>query len=269
MSGVYLNLGDTDVAQRLMRTAATSKARDTAYAASQQSVPGANSPSSGPAVTVAISGPAVRKSTGALLVSRASEEAIAEAKRRMEEGEQVINLPLTEENKKLYDELSAEIRKCNLYTAEGAAECNQLTLMRNELTEHGWNEPLSREDLAFEVEVRNYTLGSQLLSGELEPMFAAFEASPDKYGADLEKAATEWAEQQPLPARWSEKGLNMPARPKGSAMWGLPEMAVAAGMSLEEFHAAAVDYAKTKTGAELYYSLEQLISDSNSGLSNA
>ncbi|MDR2892935.1 MAG: hypothetical protein LBV80_07625 [Deltaproteobacteria bacterium] len=267
MSGVYFDLASTDVAQRIMNPSATFRTSRTA-ALSAYGAYGANSQPQrtsastfGPAVITTFSRESNYRGCGAYLVSRAGEEAIAEAKRRMEDGPQVTGLPMTEENKKLYDELSKEMNQIDLYANPWSTEYNQLFLMQKELEEHGWNEPLTREDLAFEVEVRDYTLGSQLLSGELDPLLEIITGHGDNPD-EFQRIADDFDMKQPLPSRWAENGLNMPPRPRGVNQWELIDMAQAAGISAKDFRAAALEQSKTLQGADLYYALEQMISDS-------
>ena len=86
--------------------------------------------------------------------------------------------------------------------------------------------------------------------------------------AESEAAEIARVEQEPLPTRWKEKGLNMPPRPKSTIVWGLKEMAAAAGISVDELHAAARERAQNLQGSDIYYSLEQMISDRYTEMQN-
>ncbi|MDR2050149.1 MAG: hypothetical protein LBQ63_00005 [Deltaproteobacteria bacterium] len=252
---IEINLQSFDVVQRLIQSAKTQAAK--AYA---NEISSAENLFQQPAVTVKISTTACRLSSAHTKLAMCSQNAIDEAQRRLNEGQVVERLALTEDNKKLYDELGQEMKKCNSYSTEGLEQLNNLSRMRQQLLQHGWDGPMTREQLMFEAEVDDAIHSLNAINGAYDELDACTFALYDEI-EDLERAAREWAEKQPDPARWAENGLTMPRRPKGVNTWGLPEMAAVAGIDPQEMRTVAQEYAKIMNGSEVFDAMEKFVSD--------
>ncbi len=244
-------------------------AERTARKASQAN-PASSSPSvfDTPATTVTFSGKAERYSYAQRALSALSPEVVAEAQRRLDNGVETAYLPMTKENKALYDEITQELGTCDFSTAEGRSRAATLGNMRHGLERSGWKEPMTKAQAEFEHQVGSAKLALNTLNGVHDAYYEAWEkavlsANPNNMNDAMKRLENEWAASRPVPARYAEKGLTMPRTP----YYQLMDMAKAGGISDEEFGTAARNYAKTMSDPDLYYALEEFISTRYTGKS--